>query len=113
MKYRVSSPNSFEEGEGEPEVCARNKGGRVKGLRTKLSPGELAAQWGKKASSIIALIRMGELRAIDVSVRRGRPRFLIDLADIACFEERRAVKLPERIQRRRRSKGELDGVKYF
>jgi hypothetical protein len=86
----------------------------AKTARTKLSPAELAAKWGKTPKSIIALIRQQELRAIDVSLRRDRPRFLIDLADIAIFEERRAVQPPApRPRYRRRSKTEPDGAKYF
>ncbi len=57
--------------------------------RTKLSPRELADQWGKKPSMIIALIRQGELRDQRIAKPRA-PRFLIDVADIAIFEQRRA-----------------------
>jgi len=86
----------------------------AKTARRKLSPTELAAQWGKDPESIIALIRLGELRAIDVAVSRGRPRFLIDLADVAIFEERRTVQpSTPRPRYRRRSKTEPDGAKYF
>ena len=83
--------------------------------RTKLSPPELAARWGKKASTIIALIRAGELRAIDVSLGRARPRFLIDVTDIAVFEERCAVgPPPSPTPRRRCAKAEPQGfVRYF
>ena len=98
----------------DPDLSEPKGRGRAKSARTKLSPVELAAQWGKKPSSIIALIRQGELRAIDVSVSRGKPRFLIDLADIAIFEERRTVQPPERrTARRRRPKTEAEGPKYF
>ena len=100
-------------GDDDPDLSAL-KDRRAKHARTKLSPKELATQWGKKPSSIIALIRTGELRAIDVSVSRGRPRFLIDLADIAIFEERRTIQPPiPRTRRRRRSSMEPEGVKIF
>jgi hypothetical protein len=102
-------PSLFAKRDIDPDL----KTGRARNARTKLSPVELAAQWGKKPSSIIALIRTGELRAIDVSVSRGRPRFLIDLADIAIFEERRTVRRPERTPRRRRSRAEPEGIKFF
>ena len=83
--------------------------------RTKLSPKELAAQWGKDYGSILALIRQGELTAIDVAISRGRPRFLIDPADIALFEERRRVYRPEERtpRQRKRRKMEPQGAKYF
>lgn len=72
--------------------------------RTKLTPPELARRWGKKPSTIVALIRTGQLRAIDVAVRRGgRPRFLIDEADIALFEQSREVGGPK-VSRIRRGK---------
>ena len=82
--------------------------------RTKLSPKELAAQWGKKPSTIIALIRQGELRAINASTTQERPRFLIDVADIAIFEQRRAVQPSAGARRRRSNKAEANGpIKYF
>lgn len=63
-------------------------------IRTKLTPPELAARWGKKASTIIAWIRAGRLPAIDTSMGSKRPRFLIDEADIAVFEKRLRVQPP-------------------
>ncbi|MGO9107967.1 MAG: helix-turn-helix domain-containing protein [Thermoguttaceae bacterium] len=63
-------------------------------IRTKLTPPELAARWGKKASTIIAWIRAGRLPAIDTSMGCKRPRFLIDEADIAVFESRQRVQPP-------------------
>jgi hypothetical protein len=84
--------------------------------RTKLSPSELGAQWGKKPATIIALIKAGELRAIDASLGSGKPRFLIDLDDIAAFERRRQVGAPrERAPKQRRSKEQLPAgfVEYF
>ena len=94
-------------------TCPR-QGRAHKSARTKLSPAELASQWGKKPSSIIALIRTGELRAIDVSVSRGKPRFLIDLADIALFEERRTVLPAQPAPRQRRHvEASYEGFRYF
>jgi hypothetical protein len=71
--------------------------------RRKISPPELARQWGVDPHKVLFWIRSGELRAIDVSTRRGgRPRFLIDLADIELFEQGRLVAPPARISRKRR-----------
>jgi hypothetical protein len=71
--------------------------------RTKLTPPELAAQWGIDPAKILTWIRSGELRAIDASTRRGgKPRFLIDLADVAAFEAARAVGPAPKVQRRKR-----------
>ena len=89
--------------------------------RTKLSPKELAARWGMSLRHVIRLIKGGELRAIDVAITRGRPRFLIDVADIASFEERRAVQPPPTPAERRRQRrykraateAETDGITKF
>jgi excisionase family DNA binding protein len=57
-----------------------------------LTPPELAARWGISPDKILAWIKSGELRAIDASTRRGgRPRYLIDQADVAAFEAARAA----------------------
>ncbi len=75
-------------------------------LRRKMSPPELAKQWGVSADKIVGFIRSGELRAIDVSSRRGspRPRFLIDIKDIELFEVNRAVVPPAPKTKRRRKR---------
>ena len=71
--------------------------------RTKRTPPELAKQWGVDPEKILTWIRSRELRAIDASTNRGgRPRYLIDMADIALFEASRAVQPPTPTVRRRR-----------
>ena len=81
--------------------------------RTKLTPPQLAREWGVGSDKIRGLIRAGELRAIDVATRRGgRPRFLIDRADIAAFEGQRAVVPAVKVARRRR-KSQLDVIQFF
>ena len=71
--------------------------------KTKLSPPQLAAQWGIDVAKVLTWIKAGELRAINAATTRtGRPRYLIDQADIATFEAGRAVQPPApRIRRRR------------
>ena len=65
---------------------------RAATTRTKVTPPQLAAEWGIDPAKVLRWIRAGELRAIDVStVRGGRPRFLIDRADIAAFEAARSA----------------------
>jgi excisionase family DNA binding protein len=60
--------------------------------RRKLTPPQLAKLWGISADKVLAWIQAGELRAIDVSTRRGgRPRWLIDVDDVAAFEVERAA----------------------
>ena len=71
--------------------------------RTKITPPALAKQWGVSADKVLAFIRRGELRAIDISTNRGgRPRYLIDRKDIEAFELSRAVIPPAPRQKRRR-----------
>jgi hypothetical protein len=60
--------------------------------KTKYTPSQLAAMWGVGKTKILALIRSGELRAINLATKRsGRPRYAIDLADIEAFERARQV----------------------
>jgi excisionase family DNA binding protein len=73
--------------------------------RTKLTPPELAALWGLSTDKILAWIRAGELRAFNAVTRLGgRPRWLIDIAEVEAFEARRSnttTKLPSPKRRRR------------
>jgi hypothetical protein len=60
--------------------------------RTKISVPHLAKEWGVSTAKIIAFIRAGELRAINVATSRDqRPRYLIDRADIEDSEAARRV----------------------
>lgn len=60
--------------------------------KTKMTPPQLGRLWGVSADKIIGWILAGELRAIDASSKQGgRPRYLIDVDDIAAFERRRAA----------------------
>jgi len=48
--------------------------------------------YGVGVHKVLGWIRRGELKAINAAVNQhGRPRFLIDLADVADFEQRRAA----------------------
>lgn len=61
-------------------------------LKRKLTPPEMAALWGINPDKVINWIKSGELPAIDASTKRGgRPRYRIDVDDIADFEKRRTV----------------------
>ena len=82
--------------------------------KCKLTPPGLAAQWGVSNDKILAWIKSGELRAIDASTRRGgRPRYLIDVADIAQFEVNRAVKPPDPKSIKRRQRDRDGVIKFF
>lgn len=84
-------------------------------LRQKIRPPALAKMWGVGVDKILGFIRRGELRAIDVSDNRGvgRPRYLIDLADIAAFEQSRAVVPPPPPVQRRRRRRDIILKDYF
>ena len=76
--------------------------------RTKLTVPQLARQWGLDPHKVITWIKSGELRAINGAKDSNscRPRFLIDVADIAAFEQAREVIPacpPPRARRARRS----------
>ena len=71
--------------------------------KTKLTPPELARQWGIDVQKVLHWIKAGELRAVNLATRRdGRPRYAIDQADIAIFEASRTVQPPTPRMRRRR-----------
>jgi excisionase family DNA binding protein len=83
-------------------------------LRRKLTPPEVARLWGISLDSIMTWIRNGELRAINVAKRLGgRPRYRIDVKDLADFENRRAVQPPPPIQRRSRRRKYDNVTQYF
>ena len=84
----------------------------IKG-RTKITPPELARRWGIDTLKVLRWIRTGELRAIDAGTRRGqkKPRFLIDMADLAAFEAARSVTPPT--PRMRRRKADPSVIQFF
>ena len=72
--------------------------------KTKLTPPELARQWGIDVAKVLKWIKSGELRAVNLATTRtGRPRYAIDQADVAIFEAGRAVQPPAPRVRRRRA----------
>ena len=84
-----------------------NRKHRKATLRTKLTPPMIAKMWGVKCQKVLTWIRSGELKAIDVASRRGgRPRYLVDIQDLAAFERSREVcprPLPQIKAKRRNS----------
>jgi len=83
--------------------------------KIKLTPPEVGRRWGISPEKVVGWIRSGELRAINVATRRGgRPRFLIDIVDLAAFEAARAVSPPPRpASRPRRRKTSSDIIEFF
>lgn len=83
-------------------------------LRTQyaLKVREVAERLRVKPDAILAWIRRGELRALDVSQARGlKPRWRILPGDLAAFEASRMVQPPARAVRRRRRDPEV--TEYF
>ena len=69
-----------------------------------LSPPQVAKRFSVDAHKVLAWIRSGQLRAIDVATSTGgRPRYRIAPADLAQFEASRAVQPPAPRVRRRRT----------
>jgi hypothetical protein len=76
---------------------------RRRSARISLTPPELAARYGVEPAKVLAWIRQGELRAINLATRpTGRPRWIIYEEDVAVFEDRRAAKPPVKPERRSR-----------
>lgn len=82
--------------------------------RQKITPPELARRWGIDCAKVLGWIKRGELRAIDGSSARGcKPRYLIDLADIAAFEAARSATPAPKPSRRRRQSEHPGFINYF
>ncbi len=77
------------------------------------SVSQVATKLGLQRHAVLALIRAGELRAVDVSLRPGgRPRWRIAQDDLDGFLVRRMLRKPEQ-RRRRRRKGAPLVKEYF
>jgi hypothetical protein len=80
--------------------------------RTKITPPELARKWGISADKVLRWIANGEIRATNAaSSAQGRPRWLIDIVDIAEFELRRSAQQKTAAPRRR--KAIKDVIEFF
>jgi hypothetical protein len=86
---------------------------RAGAKRDKLTPPRLADKWGISPEKVLGWIRTGELRAINIAaLQGGRPRYLIDEADLADFEKRREAKTSPPLQSRKRKQRD-DVTEYF
>lgn len=71
--------------------------------KTKFTPPEVAKLLGIGPDKVLAWIRSGELRAVNVATTvKGRPRYVIDQEDLAAFLEARSVKPKPKVRTRRR-----------
>jgi transposase len=72
--------------------------------RTKLTPPMIAHRFGVSTDKIIAWIRSGELRGVNIATKaNGRPRYVVDEADLAVFEQRRTAQPLSATPRRRKT----------
>jgi len=79
--------------------------------RRKLTPPQIAAQYGINADKVIRWIATGELRAINVAtLPDGRPRWMVDVDDLAAFEQRRSAvpQAPKPTRRKRQAVGAIE-----
>ncbi len=71
--------------------------------RRKLTPPQIAAQYGISPDKVVTWITSGELKAFNAATRPTmRPRWLVDVEDLADFERRRAAVAPPKPQSRRK-----------
>ncbi len=85
----------------------------MKHPRAKLTPPKAARLYGVSPVKILSWIRNGELRAFNAATSAtGRPRWLIDEADLAAFEQRRAAQPPPAAAPRRR-KAAAGVIEFF
>jgi excisionase family DNA binding protein len=80
-----------------------------------LTVAELAERYGTNETKILSWIKAGELRAIDISARRGeRPRWRISPEALETFERARESQPPAPTPIRRRKPERPPGwVEYF
>lgn len=100
------------------DKCNPKNGGsatRAPGLANRLlTPPEVARLWRIRHDKVLAWIRSGELRAVNVTAKPGgRPTYRIDPDDLKAFADRRAaVPLPRRSKQRKREQTQ-PGKEYF
>ena len=80
---------------------------------TYLSPPKLARRWGKKPQAVLALIKSGELRALDLRAAGAKvPRWRISPEALAEFEAKRS-NTPTVAPTPTRAKPRRAGRRYF
>ena len=79
-----------------------------------LTPPQIAARLAIKPGKVIAWIRSGELKAVDVA-NRGctRPRYRVDPSDLEKFLLRRSAGPTPKTIRRRKKKMPADFVEFY
>jgi len=69
----------------------------------RLTPPELARIYRVDIHTVLAWIRNGQLRAVNVGSGTKRPRWRIDPADVAVFEAARTAQPSPPTQRRKKA----------
>ena len=85
-------------------------------ISTYLRVRALEERWQVPAGKILALIRSGELPAVNLALRTGaghRPRWRVSLDEVQAFERRRSAAPTTRSGRRHRGEKPADFVEYF
>ena len=72
-------------------------------MSPRLTPAELAKALRVDVHSVLAWIKTGQLRAVNVGSGRKRPRWRIDPADVAVFEAARTAQPQTTTQRRKKA----------
>jgi hypothetical protein len=73
----------------------------------------VSARYGVGEDKVRGWIKSGELKAFNAAARRGgRPRWLIDVADLLAFEQARAA-TPAAPAARRRRAAAAGVIQYF
>ena len=74
---------------------------------------EISTRWGCCHSSVLSLVRSGELSAVDISTNpRGRSRYVVAAESLEDFETRRTI-TPPSAPTKRRAKIKRDGIIEF
>ena len=79
-----------------------------------LTPPQYAKRLGVDPAKVVAWIKRGELRAVNVATNAsGRPRYRIPVDSICEFEQRRSARQPAKPARRKRKRQDDSFVNYF
>ena len=76
---------------------------------------DIATRWGCSHSSVLSLVRSGELAAIDISTNpAGRSRYIVPVESLEAFELRRTVAPPSPNTKRRAAvRGRNDVIEFI
>jgi hypothetical protein len=82
--------------------------------RAKLTPPQVAARYGVSPEKVLTWIHAGDLRAVNVATRAtGRPRWLVDEADLIAFEQRRQANVAGPARPARRRARQMDVIEFY